>query len=87
MNAKPRHGLTEFAADAAVEQACRMLRLPTIRAQFRVSGGSRSSIARPTGVAQQLADDTVLITVLANDAAAARREVTDLCDEARPGCA
>jgi len=34
MNAKPRHGLTEQAADAAVEQACRMLRLPTIRAQF-----------------------------------------------------
>ncbi len=34
MNAKPRHGLTEHAADAAVEQACRMLRLPTIRTQF-----------------------------------------------------
>jgi DNA replication protein DnaC len=34
MNAKPRHGLTEHAADAAIEQACRMLRLPTIRAQF-----------------------------------------------------
>jgi DNA replication protein DnaC len=34
MNAKPRHGLTEQAADAAIEQACRMLRLPTIRAQF-----------------------------------------------------
>ena len=34
MTAKPRHGLTEQAADAAVDQACRMLRLPTIRAQF-----------------------------------------------------
>jgi len=34
MNTKPRHGLTEQAADAAVEQACRMLRLPTIRTQF-----------------------------------------------------
>jgi DNA replication protein DnaC len=34
MNAKPRHGMTEQAADAAVEQACRMLRLPTIRTQF-----------------------------------------------------
>jgi hypothetical protein len=34
MNAKLRHGLTEQAADAAVEQACRMLRLPTIRTQF-----------------------------------------------------
>ncbi|WP_425472573.1 hypothetical protein [Streptomyces hawaiiensis] len=30
-----RHrGLTEQAADAAVDQACRMLRLPTIRAQI-----------------------------------------------------
>jgi DNA replication protein DnaC len=30
-----RHrGLTEQAADAAVDQACRLLRLPTIRAQF-----------------------------------------------------
>jgi DNA replication protein DnaC len=30
-----RHrGLTEQAADAAIEQACRMLRLPTIRSQF-----------------------------------------------------
>uniref|UniRef100_UPI001E47B2D0 IS21-like element helper ATPase IstB n=2 Tax=Nocardia TaxID=1817 RepID=UPI001E47B2D0 len=29
-----RHGITEQAADAAVDQACRMLRLPTIRAQF-----------------------------------------------------
>lgn len=29
-----RRGLTEQAADAAVEQACRMLRLPTIRASF-----------------------------------------------------
>jgi hypothetical protein len=32
--AKPRRGLTEQAADAAVDQACRMLHLPTIRAQF-----------------------------------------------------
>lgn len=30
-----RHrGLTEQAADAAINTACRMLRLPTIRAQF-----------------------------------------------------
>ncbi|WP_067901978.1 ATP-binding protein [Nocardia vaccinii] len=29
-----RHGMTEQAADASVDQACRMLRLPTIRAQF-----------------------------------------------------
>jgi DNA replication protein DnaC len=31
---KRHRGLTEQAADAAVDQACRMLRLPTIRAQF-----------------------------------------------------
>jgi DNA replication protein DnaC len=29
-----QRGLTEPAAEAAVDQACRMLRLPTIRAQF-----------------------------------------------------
>jgi 2-polyprenyl-6-methoxyphenol hydroxylase-like FAD-dependent oxidoreductase len=29
-----RRGLTEQAADAAVDHACRMLRLPTIRAEF-----------------------------------------------------
>lgn len=29
-----QRGLTEQAANAAVDQACRMLRLPTIRAQF-----------------------------------------------------
>ena len=34
MTARPRRELTEQAADAAVDQACRMLRLPTIRAQF-----------------------------------------------------
>ena len=34
MISKPRRGLTEQAADAAVDQACRMLRLPTVRAQF-----------------------------------------------------
>jgi hypothetical protein len=29
-----RNGLTEQAADAAIDQACRMLRLPTMRSQF-----------------------------------------------------
>src|SRR5258707_85414 len=29
-----RHGMTDQAADAAVDQACRMLRLPTGRLQF-----------------------------------------------------
>ncbi|MGA5142971.1 ATP-binding protein [Streptomyces azureus] len=33
MTLKRHRGLTEQAADAAVDQACRMLRLPTIRAQ------------------------------------------------------
>ncbi len=34
MTLKRHRGLTEQAATAAVDQACRMLRLPTIRAQF-----------------------------------------------------
>lgn len=34
MSAQRHRGLTEHAADAAVDQACRMLRLPTIRTQF-----------------------------------------------------
>lgn len=34
MTTPRRHGMTEQAADAAVDQACRMLRLPTVRAQF-----------------------------------------------------
>ena len=34
MTTPRRRGLTELAADAAVDTACRMLRLPTIRAQF-----------------------------------------------------
>ena len=29
-----QRGLTEQAADAAIDTACRMLRLPTIRNQF-----------------------------------------------------
>ncbi|MFD9403450.1 IS21-like element helper ATPase IstB [Streptomyces sp. NPDC060011] len=34
MNAKRNRGLTEEAATTAIDQACRMLRLPTIRGQF-----------------------------------------------------
>ncbi|MFF3437781.1 IS21-like element helper ATPase IstB [Streptosporangium sp. NPDC002721] len=34
MTFKPQRGLTEPAADAAIDQACRMLRLPTLRNQF-----------------------------------------------------
>jgi DNA replication protein DnaC len=34
VTAKRNRGLTEQAADTAVDQACRMLRLPTIRSQY-----------------------------------------------------
>ncbi|TRO56729.1 hypothetical protein E4K73_45505 [Streptomyces sp. IB201691-2A2] len=34
MTAKRNRGLTEQAAGTAVDQACRMLRLPTIRTQY-----------------------------------------------------
>ncbi|WP_179894572.1 hypothetical protein [Streptomyces sp. f150] len=30
-----KRGLTEEAATASIDQACRMLRLPTIRQQFK----------------------------------------------------
>jgi hypothetical protein len=38
-----RRGVTEQAADAGIEQACRLLRLPTIRA------GSERSPTQPSG--------------------------------------
>jgi DNA replication protein DnaC len=34
MTLNHQRGLTEPAADAAIDQACRMLRLPTLRSQF-----------------------------------------------------
>ncbi|KJK34070.1 hypothetical protein UK15_37650 [Streptomyces variegatus] len=34
MSAQRHHDLTEQAADTAIDQACRMLRLPTFRGQF-----------------------------------------------------
>jgi urease accessory protein len=40
-------------------------------------------VARPTAVAQQLAEDAVLITVLATDAATAQREAANLCGRVR----
>jgi urease accessory protein len=40
-------------------------------------------VAAPTAVAQQLADDAVLVTVLANDAATAQREAAHLCGQVR----
>lgn len=35
-----RHGMTEEAANAAIESACRMLRLPTIRSRFDEIAGA-----------------------------------------------
>lgn len=40
---------------------------------------ARTIVAAPTAVAQQLADEAVLVTVLADDAAAARRQRDELC--------
>jgi urease accessory protein len=40
---------------------------------------ARTVVASPTAVAQQLADEAVLVTVLADDAAAARRQRDELC--------
>src|SRR5947208_1925110 len=37
MTVQRHRGLTEQAADAAIDTACRSLRLPTIRAQFTVA--------------------------------------------------
>ena len=34
MTIQRHRGLTEPAADAAIDTACRVLRLPTLRAQF-----------------------------------------------------
>jgi len=46
----------------------------------------RTIVVRPTAVAQQLADDAVLVTVLADDAATARQEAGNLCAQVRAGC-
>ena len=43
-----RRGLTEPASDAAVEQACRMLRLPTIRAKFAELADEAAASRCPT---------------------------------------
>ena len=40
---------------------------------------ARTVVASPTAAAQQLADEAVLVTVLADDAAAARRQRDELC--------
>jgi len=51
-----RRGLTEEAADAAVDQACRMLRLPTIRAQFPdiADGATRQQLSYRAFLAELL---------------------------------
>lgn len=51
-----RHGMTEQAADAAVDQACRLLRLPTVRAQFNeiADGVSREQMTYRAFLAELL---------------------------------
>jgi urease accessory protein len=46
---------------------------------------ARTIVASPTAVAQQLADEAVLVTVLADDAAAAQRQRDELCACVRAG--
>jgi len=46
----------------------------------------RTLVAAPTAVAQQLADDAVLVTVLADDAATAQHTTAALCAQLRDGC-
>ena len=55
--ARTRDELTEQAADAAIEQACRMLRLPTIRGRF---GDIAAAAAR-----QQASYKSFLVELLA----------------------
>ena len=50
MNAPARRGLTEQAADAAIDQACRMLRLPTIRQHFPETADTAPASNSPTGL-------------------------------------
>lgn len=47
------------------------------------AGTPRTVVASPTAVAQRLADQTLLVTVLGDDAATAARELDDLCARAR----
>lgn len=47
------------------------------------AGTPRTVVASPTSVAQRLADNTLLVTVLGDDAAAASQELDDLCARAR----
>jgi hypothetical protein len=42
-------GITEEAADAAVDTACRMLRLPTIRDQFTATAAAPSGRSAAPG--------------------------------------
>src|SRR6266511_2358128 len=67
--ARSREELTETAADAAIEQACRILRLPTIRGRF-------DAIAA-TATRQQASYKAFLVELLAvecEDREARRRE-------------
>ena len=66
---KRHRGLTEQAADAAVDQACRMLRLPTIRAQTECAmAGYRVRYTLATKLVNELveaADEKVLTKTIA----------------------
>ncbi|MGW5456254.1 IS21-like element helper ATPase IstB [Nocardia sp. NPDC003979] len=56
ITAPRRHGMTDQAADAAVDQACRMLRLPTVRAQFNeiAEGATREQMTYRAFLAELL---------------------------------
>lgn len=47
-----------------------------------LGGRPRTVVASPQAVAQLVADDTLLVTVLADDAASATRQLGELCDRA-----
>jgi urease accessory protein len=47
-----------------------------------LSGRPRTVVASPLAVAQLVAEDTVLVTVLADNAASATRQLDELCDRA-----
>jgi hypothetical protein len=46
----PHHTLTEPASDAAIDTACRVLRLPTMRAQFPDTVARADASTCPTAV-------------------------------------
>ena len=47
------------------------------------AGSPRTVVASPTAVAQRLADQVLLVTVLGDDAATTAAELDDICAQAR----